>query len=98
MTREQLKKHWHVIEAYKNGEQIEINGEYSGWLPVEAPLFEEASSYRAVKKIIYYYQWEKLIDRRIVTTEYVNDKHATLANYKENGYRKIEGSKRTWED
>ena len=48
----------------------------------------------------YYYQWEKLYPkRRIVTSEHLTDETADCDGYKvSEGWRRIDSSKRTWED
>lgn len=51
MTREQLLKHWEVIEAYMNGAVIEyFNTSISEWLNVKDPSFEINKEYRIKKQ------------------------------------------------
>ena len=45
----------------------------------------------------YYYQWEKLYDDRIATTDHLSDTFVEENEYKKDGWRKIESSKRLWE-
>jgi len=47
----------------------------------------------------YYYQWERLFSSgTIAATDWVTDEHANRNNFKENDWRKVKGSKRTWEE
>lgn len=51
MTREQLLKHWQVIEAYMNGAVIQyFNTSISEWLNVKDPSFEINKEYRIKKQ------------------------------------------------
>ena len=47
---------------------------------------------------IYYYQWEILSSdkQRIITSHHITDEYAEI-EYKHEGWRKIESSKRTWD-
>ena len=47
----------------------------------------------------YYYLWEKLTrNGSILTSSHITDKYAEKHNFENSGWRKIESSKRTWED
>ena len=67
------------------------------WIPhTDTNAWED---YAYEEEPIYYYRWEKLYrDGRINTSDLVTDEHANICNYKRDGWRKIESSKRTWED
>lgn len=51
-------------------------------------------------KPTYYYKWEKLniYNDLIETTNWVTDTYAEKYNFKTTGWRKIDNSKRTWEN
>jgi hypothetical protein len=47
MTREQLVKHWDVIEAYKNGKEVQYSPEdITEWIDHEEPSFNLCTKYR----------------------------------------------------
>lgn len=46
MTREALKKHWLVVEAYKNGKTIQIKNHADNWVDLEDVSFFEDSELR----------------------------------------------------
>jgi len=48
MNRDQLKKHWEVVKAFKNGAEIEMKGDYpdAEWKLNSDPCFYTAISYR----------------------------------------------------
>jgi hypothetical protein len=51
MTREQFIKHWKLIEAFKNGAEIEFYDEEDGeWENVSSPYFSTADKYRVKPK------------------------------------------------
>lgn len=52
MTREQLKKHWEVIEAYKNGADVEWRlGDAGTWMPIgDSPYFFTDYQYRIAQR------------------------------------------------
>ena len=48
---------------------------------------------------IYYYQWETQVAGKIHTTDYMTDVFVEKqTRYKENNYRRVDSSKRTWKD
>lgn len=51
MTREDLKKHWEVIEAFKNGQDVEFwNASSDSWELLDNPTFVERYQYRIAKR------------------------------------------------
>jgi hypothetical protein len=46
MTREQLNKHWELIEAYKNGAEIEFKNGDGDWESIDAPVSSFYTEYR----------------------------------------------------
>ena len=69
MNREQLNKHWKVIEAYKNGADIEINVN-DKWVGIEYPLFDITTEYRVKPKS---YSYESTIIESIKAIRYTGD-------------------------
>ena len=54
MTREQIIKHWDVIEDYKNGAEIQYFSESSNkWLDTGVPLFLMSRRYRVKSRPKY---------------------------------------------
>ena len=48
---------------------------------------------------ISYYRWERLSSKgKILVSDFMTDKYAEEFKYEKEGWRKIESSKRTWED
>ena len=55
--------------------------------------------YRIKPKDVYYYIWEKLkVDGGISISNPISDNHAESFGYTSDGWRKIESSKRIWDD
>ena len=55
--------------------------------------------YRIKPEDVYYYIWEKLkMDGGISISNPISDNHAESFGYTSDGWRKIESSKRTWND
>ena len=46
MTRKQLITHWGVIEAYKNGEDVQLQSATGTWINSSTPEFHEDNEYR----------------------------------------------------
>ena len=92
-------KHVKERQAFALGKRIECRQMFQDWLPIENPTFSQSICYRvAEEEPTYYYKWEKLGDRCIVVSAFITDEYAKDENFEEEGYRKIESSKRTWEE
>jgi hypothetical protein len=80
MTREDLVKHWEVIEAFKNGKEIEFRHVVTKcWIDATDPSFNECVEYRFKQEPKYvpfdFSDAEKLIGRfvkSINTQKYIN--------------------------
>lgn len=46
MIREQLEKHWEVIQAFKEGKTIQCKYTNGNWIDVETPAFDITTNYR----------------------------------------------------
>jgi len=56
MTREQLQKHWKIIEAFKDGKEIEFKDEIdSRWHKAGEPLFRINREYRVIPEPLEYW-------------------------------------------
>lgn len=53
MTREQLKENWHIIEAFKNGADIQFLDYAGEWRDADKPLFRIDVKYRVKPKQEY---------------------------------------------
>ncbi len=51
MTREELKKHWKIVKAFKNGAEIECLDEDGKWSNVIEPSFNIKSKYRIKEQL-----------------------------------------------
>jgi len=101
ITPEQFLKHHKEILAYWDGKKIEYcNKSEEEWKNTDYPSWHLENRYRIKEKSIYYYQWEKLTGNgnTIETLGYATDEYAEDYNYTGKGWRKIETSKRTWND
>jgi hypothetical protein len=97
----QFLKHYKEIIAFWNGESIEYYNEFLGdWVPKTDPSWYINDKYRVKEKPIYYYQWEKLSNdyECISLSSYITDECAAKNHYVEDRWRKIESSRRIWEE
>ena len=89
-------------KAQADGKTIEYKPIKGEWEYLEYPEWNKAPQTYRIKtdEPTYYYQWEKLYpEGRIITSEYLTDETADYDGYKvSEGWRRIESSKRTWED
>ena len=96
-------KHKDMILSYWEGKEIECRlDEKDTWDIVKKPIFGIHCEYR-VKSLepVYFYQWEKLFDENqiIISNGFITDERAKNSGItKEQGWRKIESSRRTWDD
>ena len=63
-----------------------------------SPMY--VSNWRIKPDVTYYYQWEKINTNNdsIMTSQSITDERAKETEYSEGGWRRIDSSKRTWEE
>jgi hypothetical protein len=66
MTRDQLRKHWTIIEAYKNGAEIEFKNRTGEWVWLDTPCFDSHNEYRIAPRD---FEWarQRILEGRWVT-------------------------------
>lgn len=71
MDREQLKKHWEVIQAFKEGKSIQYSTIKGSWNDTNSPNFDISTNYRIKPSPEYvpfdFNDAEKLIGKIITT-------------------------------
>ena len=93
-----------VRKAFYDGNQIQINKGNSyceSWIDMSNSTFSLGAKYYRVKpdEPTYYWRWERLSNDGVIgLTDYITDEYAENNRIVEQGYRKIESSKRTWEE
>ena len=92
-----------IRKAHLNRKTIEFQDEYDKWVVrnLDTQVMCDITRYRIKSdEPLYYYQWEKMLSHGavITVTEYVLDDYAEKNGYKKDGWRKIENSRRTWDE
>jgi hypothetical protein len=67
---------------------------------INIPAWDINNESKAKEEPTYYYQWEAVSKYRecIILSQYVTDEYAEEHDYVKDGWRKIESSKRTWDE
>ena len=85
-----------IVAAGDRFSDYEVGHKSNDWIPHTDTKTWEDYDYT---EPTYYYRWEKLYpDGRIGISDLVTDEHANTCNYEKYGWRRVESSKRTWED
>ena len=93
-----------IRKAYADGKTIECRVGIYKWQKLTNPYWDFKSEEYRVKpdEPTYYYQWERLDMNNdsviIVSSIYLTDLEAVNLKYAEQGWRRIDSSKRTWEE
>ena len=77
---------------------MSIDGRYLCWNKDKTEAFSYNKVHLKPDEPAYYYRWEKLLRDTIQISTFMNDEYAKLNNFsEEDGWHRLEDTKRTWE-